>query len=247
MRRSRERNCTLAKNFADFRYLSFDVVGTLIDFEGGIKDCLAGICAEAGVKVDGEEALTLYREARYSENADLFPDDLVRVYLVIAPKLGLPAEPAYGERLRDSARDWKGFDDSKDALVRLSKKYRLIAMTNARRWAFEHFAEELGNPFYAAFTADDTGTEKPDPAFFERVFDFVAREGNTKEDILHVAQSQYHDIGISRRLGMTNCWIERRHSQKGYGGTIEPEQFTQPDYHFTSMVGLANAMEEADI
>lgn len=234
----------MAKTFADFKYLTFDVVGTLIDFEGGITSCLATIAAEAGVSVDGEEALALYRDARYSGDADLFPDDLVRVYLAIAPRLGLPAQTAYGERLRDSAINWKGFADSAEAMARLSKKYRLIAMTNARRWAFEHFSKQLGNPFYAAFTADDTGTEKPDPAFFEKVFDFVATEGNSKDDILHVAQSQYHDIGISRRLGMTNCWIERRHAQKGYGGTIEPEQFTKPDFHFHSMAGLADAVEE---
>jgi putative hydrolase of the HAD superfamily len=233
----------LAKSLADFKYFTFDVVGTLIDFEGGIKECLAGIAEEAGVSVDGEEALALYRAARYSGDAGLFPDDLVRVYTVIAPKLGLPAEVKFGERLRDSAGSWKGFADSADALRRLSKHYRLIAMTNARRWAFEHFSKELGNPFYAAFTADDTGTEKPDPAFFEQVFAFVGKEQASKDDILHVAQSQYHDIGISRQLGMTNCWIERRHAQKGYGGTIEPQEFTKPDYHFTSMAGLAEAAE----
>nr|WP_280519988.1 HAD-IA family hydrolase [Rhizobium cremeum] len=225
--------------------MTFDVVGTLIDFEGGIKDCLSAIAAEAGVSVDGEEALSLYRAARYSDDADLFPDDLVRVYLVIAPKLGLPAERKYGERLRDSAKSWKGFPDSAEALASLGKTHKLIAMTNARRWAFEYFSKELGNPFHAAFTADDTGTEKPDPAFFQKVFDFVATEGNSKDDILHVAQSQYHDIGISRKLGMTNCWIERRHAQKGYGGTIEPAEFTKPDYHFTSMAGLADAVKEA--
>ncbi|MCJ7995520.1 HAD-IA family hydrolase [Rhizobium cremeum] len=235
----------MAKSLSQFRYMTFDVVGTLIDFEGGIKDCLSAIAAEAGVSVDGEEALSLYRAARYSDDADLFPDDLVRVYLVIAPKLGLPAERKYGERLRDSAKSWKGFPDSAEALASLGKTHKLIAMTNARRWAFEYFSKELGNPFHAAFTADDTGTEKPDPAFFQKVFDFVATEGNSKDDILHVAQSQYHDIGISRKLGMTNCWIERRHAQKGYGGTIEPAEFTKPDYHFTSMAGLADAVKEA--
>ena len=40
---------------------------------------------------------------------------------------------------------------------------------------------------------------------------------------------------------MTNCWIQRRHAQKGYGGTIEPKEFTTPDYHFTSMEELAAA------
>jgi putative hydrolase of the HAD superfamily len=44
---------------------------------------------------------------------------------------------------------------------------------------------------------------------------------------------------------MTNCWIERRHDQKGYGGTIEPGEFTQPDYHFTSMAALSDAAQGA--
>ncbi len=137
----------MRKSLPEFKYMTFDVVGTLIDFEGGLKDCLAGIAAEAGATIDGEEALSLYRAARYSKDADLFPDDLVRVYLAIAPKLGLPAERKYGERLRDSAktlerllptapRRWHG----------LRKDYRLVAMTNARRWAFDFFAKELGKP-----------------------------------------------------------------------------------------------------
>ena len=178
---------TLTKSLPDFKYMSFDLVGTLIDFEGGLTTCLGEIAAETGVTIDGEEAHSLY----------------------------------------------------------LARDYRLIAMTNARRWAFEHFEAKLGHPFHAAFTADDTGTEKPDPAFFHKVFDFVSGEGASKDDILHVAQSQYHDIGVSRALGMTNCWIERRHAQKGYGGTIEPAEFTRPDYHFTSMAGLAEAVATA--
>jgi putative hydrolase of the HAD superfamily len=44
---------------------------------------------------------------------------------------------------------------------------------------------------------------------------------------------------------MTNCWIERRHDRNGYGGTIAPANFTTPDYHFTSMAGLAEATEAA--
>jgi putative hydrolase of the HAD superfamily len=235
----------MAKNLSEFKYLTFDVVGTLIDFEGGLKASLAKIGKSAGVEVDGEEALTLYRQARYSDDAGLFPDDLVRVYLAIAPKLGLPVERAKGEKLRDDARHWKAFPDSAAALARLGERYRLVAITNARRWAFDCFAKELGDPFHASFTVDDTGTVKPDPVFFQKVIAFVESEGSGNDDILHVAQSQYHDIGVSRRLGLTNCWIERRHAQKGYGGTFEPSGFTQPDYQFTSMAALSEAAREA--
>jgi putative hydrolase of the HAD superfamily len=241
--RSKEES-EVARTFEDFKYLTFDVVGTLIDFESGLVGCLKKIGAEAGVEIDGEAALAFYRQARYMPDVGLFPDDLARVYLQIAPKLGLPVERRFAEQLRDSARTWRGFSDSTEAMARLAKRYRLIAMTNAQRWAFEYFSKELDNPFYASFTADDTGTEKPDPAFFEKVFAFVEKQGDTRDDILHVAQSQYHDIGISRKLGLTNCWIERRHAQKGYGGTIEPDNFTTPDFHFTSMAALAVAVEQ---
>jgi putative hydrolase of the HAD superfamily len=233
----------MAKGFGDFRYMTFDVVGTLIDFEGGLVGSLEAIAREAGVPIDGEQALNLYRSARYMPDVERFPDDLARVYGVIAPKLGLPAGEAHARRLRDDVANWRPFPDSAEALARLTKRYKLIAMTNAQRWAFEHFARALGNPFHAGFTVDDTGTEKPDPAYFEQVFAFVEKDGGSREQILHVAQSQYHDIGISRKLGLTNCWIQRRHAQPGYGGTIEPEHFTEPDFHFTSMGALADAVE----
>ncbi|NPU68279.1 HAD-IA family hydrolase [Bradyrhizobium sp. 83012] len=230
-------------DLAQFRYLTFDVVGTLIDFEGGIVASLGEIAAEFGTQIDGEQALGLYRAARYAADADRFPDDLVRVYDEIAPQLGLPRQAALGERFRESAKHWQAFPDSAAAMARLAKRYRLIAMTNARRWALDHFERELGAPFYATFTVDDTGTEKPDPAFFTQVFDYIERDGGAKSQILHVAQSQYHDIGISRQLGIANCWIERRHDKQGFGGTIAPASFTKPDFHFHSMAELADAVD----
>lgn len=230
---------------SEFKVMTFDVVGTLIDFEKGITDCLCEIGSEVGVSVDREAALSVYRQGRYAEDAKLFPDDLARVYFDIARAAGLPESQELGLRLMNSAKDWVGFSDSADAMARLAKRYKLVAMTNAQRWAFEHFQAALGMPFWKGFTTDDTGTEKPDPAFFEFVFADLAKEGIAKSDILHVAQSQYHDMGISRSLGLTNCWIERRHAQAGFGGTIEPDQMTVPDFHFTSMAELADAVEQA--
>jgi putative hydrolase of the HAD superfamily len=233
----------MARRLSDFRYMTFDVVGTLIDFEAGLKDTLAGVARDKGLKIDGEEALTYYRDARYMDDALKFPDDLPRCYRVIAPKLGLPPREDYAERFRTDVASWKGFPDSRGALARLAKRYKLIAMTNAQRWALEHYSRELGDPFYATFTVDDTGVEKPDPRFFEQVIAYVEKDGGAKDQILHVAQSQYHDIGVSRDVGLTNCWIERRHAQPGYGGSIVPERFTKPDFHFTSMAELADAVE----
>ena len=237
---------TAVKPLTEFKYLTFDVVGTLIDFEGAIKAGLAEIAARSGIPVDGEAALVVYRDARYEPGAQRFPDDLGRCYSRVAAAFGLPDTEEFRQLMIDTVGEAKPFPDSAAAMARLKTHYKLIAMTNARRWAFEKYAEKLGQPFWAGFTTDDTGTEKPDPAYFEQVFDYVAKtDGGSKADILHTAQSQYHDIGISRELGMTNAWIQRRFAQNGYGGTIEPKQFTEPDYHFHSIAELADAADAA--
>lgn len=228
-----------------FSYLSFDVVGTLIDFESAILDGLGEIAAREGRTIDNEVALALYRAARHEPGAERFPDDLGRCYGRLAASLDLPDTGDRRQLMVERVGDAAPFPDSVEALAKLKARYRLIAMTNARRWAFENYQRKLGNPFWAGFTTDDTGTEKPDPAFFRQVFAHVESEGGTKDDILHVAQSQHHDIGVSRALGMTNVWIERRHGQPGYGGTIEPTAFTRPDYHFHALIDLAQAAERA--
>ncbi|WP_199260845.1 HAD-IA family hydrolase [Paracoccus binzhouensis] len=236
---------TAAKPLDRFSYVSFDVVGTLIDFEAAITGALEKIAADAGMTVDGEAALAVYRDARRQPGALRFPDDLGRCYVQIAAATGLPDTPENRRFMVEAVGEARPFADSVAALARLKARYRLIAMTNARRWAFEKYEEKLGNPFWASFTTDDTGTEKPDPGFFRQVFEAVGREGGSRDDILHAAQSQYHDIGISRALGMTNAWIQRRHAQPGYGGTIEPAEFTRPDYHFHTLIALAEAADAA--
>jgi putative hydrolase of the HAD superfamily len=70
----------------------------------------------------------------------------------------------------------------------------------------------------------------------------LSRDGFVLEDILHVAQSQYHDIGVAKQLGYTVCWIERRKGLKGSGGTLAAKH-TKPDYHFATLAELADAVE----
>ncbi|WP_306152162.1 HAD-IA family hydrolase [Roseovarius sp. MMSF_3281] len=236
---------TATKPLTAFSYVSFDVVGTLIDFESAITGAIDSVAAEAGVEIDREKVLAFYGALRREPEAGLYPDDMARCYGRIAAEFGLPDTPELRTRIVEAVGDADPFPDSAEALARLGRRYRLIAMTNARRWAFERYEAKLGHPFWAGFTTDDTGTEKPDPAFFHTVFAHVEAKGGATDQILHAAQSQHHDIGISRRLGMTNVWIERRHGRAGYGGTVVPESHTEPDFHFKSLAELADAADRA--
>jgi len=222
-----------------FKALTFDVVGTLIDFERGMLDYLHA--AAPGARVSDDEFLIAYRTARGASHGLFFPDDLERVWRELAPSLGLPPEAAAG--FRQSVAQWPAFPDSLQALRRLKKHFKLVATTNTQRWAVGNFERTLEMPFDWTVTSDDTGCEKPDPRYFSWFRDMLARQGISQAQNLHVAQSQYHDIGVAHELGWRTCWIERRAGQEGFGGTKAVDSITQPDYHFTTLAQLADAVE----
>jgi putative hydrolase of the HAD superfamily len=230
-------------SFAKFKVLTFDVVGTLIDFERGIIDYIRAASGKKPAELGDEAILEAYRRSRGAPGSGWYPDDLVRVYQDMARSLGLAQSAAAGEGLRDSIKDWPAFPDSVAALQRLHKRFRLMAMTNARRWSLDLMARTLSDPFDDGVTVDEAGCEKPDPAFFAFARGRLSVLGLGLADILHVAQSQYHDIGVARRLGYKVCWIERRRGLKGFGGTQDPGQLTTPDYHFATLGELADAVE----
>lgn len=227
-----------------FKVMTFNVVGTLIDFEGGMIAYIRRISGRSEAKLADDAILESYRRSRGAHAPEArYPEDLVRVYDDLARDLDLPRKPGLGEGLRDSIKTWPGFPDSAEALKRLRRRYRLMAMTNARHWALEHMARTLGEPFDDAVTPDEARCEKPDPKFFAFARGRLSASGYALEDILHVAQSQYHDIGVARELGYKVCWIERRKGLRGFGGTQVPAKLTAPDYHFATLGELADAVD----
>ena len=231
---------------AEPKVLTFDVVGTLIDFESGMLSYLRRVGGAAAARHDDDTLLAAYRTSRAAKGSGPFPDDLRRAYAEFAPRLGLPEDPAIADGFALSIKEWPAFPDSAAALQRLKRRFKLVAMTNAQRWALDHMARKLGDPFDDTITVDEALCDKPDPRFFAFARGRLSRDGHGLHDILHVAQSQYHDIGVARRLGYTVCWIERRMGMKGSGGTLESAH-TTPDYHFATLAGLADAVDAGTI
>lgn len=224
--------------FTAFKVMTFDVVGTLIDFEGGM---LAYLRKSGAAPTDVSDAAILdaYRASRTAGKTLRYPDDLERCYFDLVRDVRLKGDTRLARGFRDSAEFWPAFPDSVEALKRLSSKYRLVAMTNAQRWALDHFARTLHNPFWDSVSVDEALCEKPDPNFFGFARGRISRSGFTRNEILHVAQSQYHDVGVARALGYATCWIERRKGLVGFGGTIAVEKLTIPDFHFATLGELA--------
>jgi putative hydrolase of the HAD superfamily len=202
----------------DRKILTFDVVGTLIDFEAGVTNYFRPIVTKAGVKADDATILTSFARAedeRHQLTPGLnFTKMLPDVYQSVAKQFGLPTSPADVEGLRLSMEQWPAFPDSVAAMKRLRKHFRLVAMTNADNWALAHFRRTLDEPFDDTVTAEDVETCKPDPQVFAYARGKSSSLGFRLNDYLHVAQSQYHDIGVAKRLGYHVAWIERRQGQR---------------------------------
>lgn len=226
----------------DFKVLTFDVVGTLIDFERGVLASVRRIGGSATKDLSDEQIFEPYMRGRAA-----FPGrsshEMANVYLSLAKELGLPDDAQSAAAFQRDVLEWPAFVDSVEALRRLRKHFRLVAMTNADRVALSSYAHTLGDPFDDSVCCDETGVAKPDPQFFAYNRGRQAAFGYKFREILHTAQSQYHDIGIATQLGYATCWIERRRGQSGFGATPVPEQVTTPTFCFPTLAALADAVE----
>lgn len=229
-------------SFKPFKVLTFDVVGTLIDFETGVLDAFRRIGGSAAEGLSDDQIFQPFLHARavhYGRNFDVMAD----VYRFVASELSLPRGDADAREFQLSLLGWPAFVDSAEALARLRRHFRLVATTNADSVTLAAYCHTLGYPFDETVCYDDTGCAKPDPRFFAFSLGRQTARGFRQSEILHVAQSQYHDIGVAKAEGYTTCWIERRMGLAGYGATPAPAVRTVPNHHFSSLRELADAVE----
>ena len=232
----------------DFNTLTFDVVGTLIDFEAGILGWFRPALERYGVSKTDEEILTSFAavEDKYQRETPEkpFTEMLPLISRGMASGWGVRFSDTDTESFRDSIRSWPPFPDTVEALDELGRRYRLVAVTNADAWALGHMSANMGDPFQERVTCDEVGVNKPSPRVFEYVLDKLATAGVEKKDILHTAQSQYHDIVPASALGFATMWIERRSGNGGFGATPGPERIVTPTFHAASMADFARQVRE---
>jgi 2-haloacid dehalogenase len=230
---------------SNFKALTFDCYGTLIDWETGICAAIGPWLERQGVSATREQILAAFAEAEAPQQAaspDLpYPELLARVHGVLAQRFGLALDAARAQAFGRSIRDWPAFADSADALAYLKRHYRLVILSNVDRASVAHSARRLGVEFDAVFTAEDIGSYKPDPRNFEYMLARLAEQGIAREQILHTAESLYHDHIPAKRFGLATCWIHRRAGQSGHGATRPPEVDVTPDFRFATLGEMAAA------
>jgi 2-haloacid dehalogenase len=137
----------------------------------------------------------------------------------IAASLGATATDDECREFGATVGVWPAFADTALALRRLKQHYRLIILSNVDRTSFARSNRRLGVEFDLVVTAEDVGSYKPDPANFEALFARVRTIGVERSELLHVAQSLFHDHGPAQHVGLPSVWIDRRGGRPGSGAT----------------------------
>ncbi len=232
-----------------FGALSFDCYGTLIDWETGIAAVLAPWAREQGLALGDEELLLAFGDCEAAVQREtpsaLYPDVLATAFRRIGEQLGAPVSDAWARRLGESVPDWPAFPDSAEALARLARRYRLIILSNVHRAGFAGSNRQLHGDFAAVITAEDVGAYKPAENHFRALDAALPGLGLERGQLLHVAQSLFHDHVPARREGLPSVWINRRHDRPGWGATREPDEPWSYDLELPSMAAFADAVDAA--
>ena len=232
--------------FTDFKLLSFVIYGTLIDWETGVIAALQTLLNSNKASFSRQHLLNVHHECEAEQQAKTpnmkYVELLTTIHPHIASRLGLSEPPPeQSESFGRSIGLWPAFPDTVDAMQRLGRQYKLVALSNVDRESFE---QSLAGPlqgvkFDAVFTAQDIGSYKPDLRNFEYMLREVkAKFSVTKEQVLQIAQSQFHDHQPTKKMGIKSCWIVRPGAVMGNRGD---EVY---DWKFDTLGNMADALEK---
>jgi 2-haloacid dehalogenase len=224
-------------NFDQYKALTFDCYGTLIDWENGILGVLKPLLLAYNTDLDDDQILELFAEfeAEVEKGEYLkYRDVLKRVVQKFGERFGF--EPTADEQnsLAKSIQYWLPFPDTVEALRTLSQKFKLVIISNVDDDLFAFSAKHLEVEFDQIITAEQAKSYKPSLNNFKLA---IERINLPLEQILHVAASVYHDIVTAKSLGLSTVWVNRRAEQK-VSDTIGSAT-SQPDLEVPDLKTLA--------
>ena len=191
----------------EFLYLTFDCYGTLIDWRKGIEAALNRTLGPMPLK--GHELLDAYEAAEKRQESDykLYREVLASTAADLAAGFGMKVKPQAFAEFAKSVPDWAAFPDTAEALRAMGRKgYRRYILSNVDTDLLKETISRNRLEVDGFVTAQECRSYKPAFGHWKA---FMERTGARKEEILHVAQSIYHDIVPTAKLGISSAWINR--------------------------------------
>jgi len=201
--------------FNQFKVLTFDCYGTLIDWESGILSTLRTILSSCTKDIIDTQIIKLYdkfeRRIQSGNEYVNYKEVLKRVVQQFGNEFEF--NPSHSELncLIDSIGNWNAFPDTIPALKKLKEKYKIAIISNIDDDLFALTEKQLQVKFDRIITAEQVKSYKPSLKNFRYAIEKI---GVNPDQILHIAQSIYHDIIPTNSLNLSNVWVNRKNISK---------------------------------
>ena len=229
---------------ADFDAVTFDVYGTLIDWEPSIIAFLGDWAKRHGVKARGEDLLMAFDRARAEiqkiRPALLYPDVLRRCFERICGEFGVTVDTQERDAFARTPHDWPAYPDSGAGLKALQAHARIGALSNIDNASLRSSCARMGIAFDIVVTAERVGAYKPDWPHFNTALADIEALGIPRSRVLHVGQSLRADITPANKLGLKCVWVHRPGRALGLSGEGAAE--ARPDLEVPSLAALVAAL-----
>ena len=225
--------------------ISFDCYGTLVDWESGILPVLRGLLSDHGQSLADSAILELYAE--FEAKAETGPyrsyrEVLQSVVRGFAQRFNLQASSAEIHSLHESVSRWLPFPDTVPALRELQKRHKLAVISNIDDDLFSETRKHLEVEFDHVTTAEQARSYKPSINNFQIA---LRRLGISPGQLLHAAQSIYHDVVPARSLGIATVWVNRKSARPGIGAvraSAASDAERRADLEVPDLAGLAEKL-----
>jgi 2-haloacid dehalogenase len=198
-------------------WVTFDVYGTLIDWEKGVGDAFEKEAKRDGFTLDRDEVIRHFHEiSREIEGGsyELYAEVLRRAAVEIAKRIDWPLEPSRSGFLPDSVARWAPFKETNAQLKKFVNTFQTGLISNIDDKLLGQTRRHIPHDFDLVVTAQQVRSYKPDPAHFNE----CARRIGTKKGWVHVGSSYYHDVEPCLKMKVPVVWVNRNKE------TLEPSQ-----------------------
>lgn len=209
-----------------YKYLLWDVDGTVLDFLASETYAIRTLFKKYGIGECTDDMLKLYSgiNAKYwqmlERKEQTKPEVLVGRFREFFDKIGADISVAedfnkdYQLTLGDHIEFVK---NAKEMLLAEKGKYTIVAVTNGTKVAQEKKLRLSGldKIFDAIFISEDVGVEKPNIEYFNYVFEKLGIMD--KSEVLLIGDSLTSDMKGGKLAGIDTCWFNPHHKTNNLG------------------------------
>lgn len=226
----------------DYKWLLFDLDGTLFDYDAAEKSAFERVFSDHGIPCR-DHYLGIYREVNHKIWSDfekgLITQEEIKTerFRILSGELNLDFDSLSFSRkyLQFLSEGTQLIEGAEQILAQAAEKYHCVLVTNGLKEVQRPriSASALKMYFREVIISEEIGYAKPDPRFFDTTFERIGHP--RKREVLIIGDSLTSDMLGGHRYDIGTCWYNPGASP------AQPE--IRIDYEIQSLMELMEILD----